>query len=86
MAEIVILLGIMIAICVIVWCFFGKSKKENYGPVKNLKRVPKNNCYEGCKQYYTGCMARYQYVDASDCWRRFDQCINACNYSDFHRM
>lgn len=71
---------------VILFLFIFTINKENYGALKVLKRVPKNNCYDNCKQYYTGCMARYQYVDASDCWRRFDNCINACNYSDFHKM
>lgn len=76
---------VILLLVVVVW-FKQDPQKENYGPLKVLKKVPKNNCYEGCKQYYTGCMARYQHIDASDCWRRFDNCVNACNYSDFHRM
>lgn len=71
----------------IIYNVFSKKRTiEGYGYIKSFRRVPKNNCYENCKQYYDDCMIRYQYVDAWNCKSRFDNCISACNYSDFHKM
>jgi hypothetical protein len=84
--KIILFVIVVIFLVVINKSYNSKSNRENYGPVKQFKRPPKNNCYENCNQYYTGCMARYQYVDSGDCRGRFDRCIAACNYSDFHKQ
>jgi hypothetical protein len=64
--------------------------RENYGgPIKRLRRIPKNDCYRICGQHYTACMAPYyqgRLVDAEMCQRRRDNCISVCNYSDFQRL
>lgn len=80
----VIIFAIVIVLIVII--FRKKSKRENYGALKQFKRPPKNNCYENCRQYYNGCMARYQYIDSESCRGRFDRCVASCNYSDFHKQ
>jgi hypothetical protein len=63
------------------------NSRENYGgPVKKIQRIPLSTCYGLCQQYYDGCMAQYQYIDADDCERRYKSCLNVCRYSDYQRM
>lgn len=66
--------------------FLLRKKKEGYGAIKSFRRVPKNDCYNTCRQYYEGCMIRYQYLDSGDCRNRYDNCVGTCNYTDFHKM
>lgn len=77
---------LVIIFVVILWYFFFNKRKERYGNIKSFRRVPKNNCYDLCRQYYNDCMIRYQYIDAGNCQNRFNNCVGECNYSDFHKM
>lgn len=80
----------LVVVIFIVICLAKNKSYENYGgPIKLLRRIPKNDCYNICGQYYTDCMAPYyqgRYIDAGDCQRRRDSCIAVCNYSDFQRL
>lgn len=86
----VITLSAILVVCLLVGLLMWKwnsSHRENYGgPVKKIQRIPLTTCYGLCEQYYTGCMAQYQYIDADDCERRYKSCLNVCRYSDYQRM
>ncbi len=63
------------------------SNKEPYGgPVKNIKRIPKNNCYNLCREYYIDCFRRFGHNDFGDCVNSYNNCISNCNYTSFHRV
>lgn len=71
--------------------YLGTNKPllEGYGgPIKVVKRIPKNNCYNICQQHYTRCMQMNRYSEgaAFACGRARDNCISTCNYSNFLRM
>jgi len=66
---------------------FSKGHREHYGgAVKRIHRIPKNTCYSLCGQYYRRCMSEFQYVDAGDCGRRYNNCLAVCDYSNFQRL
>lgn len=85
--KIQIILVLVLCVCVIA-CMY--RKRENYGgPIKNIRRIPKSDCYRICGEYYTNCINRYQqgrYVDVGDCQRRRDACVSVCNYTDYQRV
>lgn len=73
------------AVIFVVWSC--SSKRENYGgPVKKLRRIPKNACYNICAQHYRGCMVQHGHIDAGTCSNRYNNCVSVCNYTDFHRL
>jgi hypothetical protein len=61
---------------------------ENYGgPIKNIKRIPFNNCQLICNGYYKKCMDEYGGNDAGWCAEQFsDACVGECKYTDYHRL
>ncbi len=66
---------------------WNRSQIERFGgPVKRIRRIPRTTCYGICEQYYNHCMSQYQYVDAGDCARRYQNCTATCNYTDYHRL
>ncbi len=66
---------------------WNRSQREGFGgPVKRIRRIPRTTCYGICGQYYKYCMSQYQYVDAGDCARRYQNCVSTCNYTDYHRL
>jgi len=87
MELLLIILMVILLVLFIVYLWNKSHTRENFGgPVKNIRRIPKNDCYGICNQYYNNCMAQYQYNDAGECKRRLDGCISQCNYTDYHRM
>jgi len=80
--------GILVIILLIFLLFRRKNKKiENFGPVKTIRRIPKNDCYRLCGQYYMQCMGTVRgEVDADGCAIRRRNCMAECNYSDYHRL
>ena len=65
---------------------FGTIREHYGGAIKRIHRIPKNTCYDICRQYYNRCMAEFQYVDAGDCARRYNNCLATCDYTNFHRL
>lgn len=61
---------------------------ERYGPVKNVRKIPFNNCVQICNQYYTHCVADARYGSASQytCNLLRNSCNLECYYSDFQRL
>ena len=84
-----IFLLVIIVLIFVLW-FSIPSSRENYGgKIKRIRRIPKENCYRICGQYYEDCIAPHfqgRYIDFGDCQRRRDNCIAVCNYSDFQRL
>ena len=89
-STILCVIGVFIAIFFVAYSWNMQNRCEKYGgPVKKLRRIPKEDCYAICGQYYNHCMAPYyqgRYIDAGACQRRRNNCIAVCNYSDFHRL
>lgn len=76
---------LVILVAIITFSFL--SKKEHFGgPIKNMRRIPRTNCYQICGQYYDDCMRRFSDVDANACFRRRESCLSICNYSDFQTL
>jgi len=83
------LLALIIFLVMYAWNNREQNREGYGGPIKRIRRIPKEDCYAICGQYYNDCMApHYQgrYIDFGDCHRRRDNCISVCNYSDFHRL
>lgn len=85
--NIIIFAGILLIILLIFLLFKRKNNIENFGPVKTIRRIPKNDCYRLCGQYYMQCMGTVRgEIDADSCAIRRRNCIAECNYSDYHRL
>ena len=63
-------------------------RKEGYGQMKHIVKIPFNNCVNICKQYYDDCMKRDTYSDGGGwCEARFkDACTAECYYSNYQRL
>jgi len=79
---------IVILLLIAFWVYWKNAKiRENYGgPIKKIRRIPKNTCYDICGQYYRDCMSRSWSTDAGLCDNRYRNCVAQCNYTDFHRL
>ena len=78
-----VLFVLILAVCV--W----NKKYEKYGgPVKALRRIPRNRCYKLCENHYQNCMALHRNVDiqSSDCLERHDACLLDCSYNNYFRL
>jgi hypothetical protein len=81
MLFIIILIASIILI--ILFCKNGNSI-ENYGQMKNFRRIPKNECYNICSNNYGLCMNQFQHIDAGSCTNKYQSCMSVCNYTDYH--
>lgn len=62
------------------------SKKEGYGQMKHIVKIPFTNCVDICDQYYKDCLAK-QGDESGWCEARFkDACTYECYYSNYHRL
>ncbi len=77
--ETVWIIAVVIIVFLILTC---SSKKEKFGPVKNIQRIPLNNCYTICDQYWDRCMREFSNVPGNWCNTRYHSCINICNHSN----
>jgi ABC-type maltose transport system permease subunit len=82
---VVVISIIFVVILIILFCKNNNST-EYYGQMKNIRRIPKNTCYNNCKQYYNQCMSQFQYIDAGSCSTRYWNCISTCENTDYHRV
>jgi len=73
---------------IIFLCFSRKNIERYSGPVKNIKMIPKNECYNICQQHHTKCIFDFGSVPdgKSLCNRNYDVCKRVCDYSNFHRV
>lgn len=83
-----IAIGIVTILFLLLFSF--SSTKEYYGgKIKNIKRIPFNNCERICGTYLQDCLNKYQHNDAGWCHERFGPmgtCVSECYYSNHHRM
>lgn len=81
MMWIVIVVAI-IAILVLVSTY---SKKEKYGPMKQITRIPKSACRDICLQHYHREMAEFGHLNADWVSKKYHSCINVCEMSSHFR-
>ena len=89
MCKNVIIIVVVIALIYVVWCLTYKKREHYGGPVKRIRRIPKETCYQICGQYYNDCMKPHyegRLIDAEACMGRRNACVATCNYSDFQRL
>lgn len=61
--------------------------REGYGgQVKNIKKIPFNDCVRICKSYRDGCLRQFADTDAMECIKGMDHCAAECYYSSAHRL
>ncbi|MDB4769327.1 hypothetical protein OAG24_00030 [bacterium] len=78
---------IIIAIAILIFAFYINNRREYYGGiVKNIRRLPANDCRNNCLQYYKRCMYDRGGLDAGQCDNRYQNCLKTCYYTDFQRM
>lgn len=65
-----------------------KQKMEMYGgPIRNIKRIPQDDCIKICDTYHADCMQKYGFMSADRCHKRFkEHCPLECQMSDYQRM
>jgi len=79
----------MLIVALAAVCLFKFVKpRENYGgPVRNIKKIPFNDCQRICNTYYQGCMQDYASLDSEWCRERFgENCVRECYYSSSQRL
>lgn len=78
---------IIVLLLIAILLILNNKRIEGYGgPVKRIRRIPKNDCYGICKQYYNDCMRMYSHIDSNFCLTKLNNCIKSCYYSDFQRL
>ena len=75
---------IVVAIIAIL-VFTCSSKKENYGPMKHITRIPKSACRDICLQHYHREMAEFGHLNADWVNKKYHSCINVCEMSSHFR-
>jgi hypothetical protein len=70
----------------LVLVFICSSKKENYGPMKDITRnIPKSACRDICLQHYHREMAEFGHLNADWVSKKYHSCINVCEMSSHFR-
>ena len=63
------------------------SQRESYGgPVKVLRRIPKNECNTICENYFYDCLRSTRLTDYSLCESNLGACKAICTYSNFQLL
>lgn len=62
---------------------YGNSREYFGGPVKSLKRIPKNDCHGICRQIYTYRLANLSTADPGYAYNRYTSCVNTCNHNNY---
>lgn len=75
----------ILAIWLMWWLLSGQ--RENYGPVKNIRKIPMSECRSICQQYYQKCLEDdIHNINAGWCDMKFGEACEAeCRYSNYHR-
>lgn len=59
---------------------------ENYGgPIKNVRKIPLNDCNISCQREYEICTDRYP-SNFGVCSDRREGCLGQCYYSNYQRL
>lgn len=78
---------VIIVMLVSTWPIRSDYTEDYGGPIKNIKRIPFNNCSLICNGYYKKCLDEYGGNDAGWCAEQFsDACVAECKYTDYHRL
>lgn len=77
---------VLALIAIFAFCFVA-PKREGYGQLRSVKKIPFSNCADICNQYYRKCVQDDPDGDHSGwCETRFgDACVSECYYSNYHR-
>ena len=81
--------AIIFAAIVVLVVYMIKNRKtfEFYGgAVRNVRKVPMNDCYSMCERSYNACRLRYYYDNTGKCERQNNACYGECYYSNSQRM
>lgn len=66
------------------------GSKEYYGgKVKNIKKIPFNDCARICNTYLVACLEDNKYANPGACYTRFatgGTCEKECYYSNYQRV
>lgn len=86
MQNILIVLGVVATIFLLTMV----SSKEHYGgKIKNIKKIPYNDCVRIAETYLKACLRDNKYANPGSCYDRFgpDGWMQAeCRYSNYQRM
>ena len=78
---------IFLGAIVVLWVFYNQRREGYGGMIKNIKKVPFNDCVRICDTFYQTCMATDGQVDPGKCYARFkESCPTECVYSSYERL
>jgi hypothetical protein len=81
---------ILVSIILGLYLFSLYGTKEYYGgKIKNIKKIPFNDCVAIAKTYYDACRKSSRGEDAGQCEQRFGPkgtMVQECYYSNYQRM
>jgi hypothetical protein len=84
------LLSIVLLVVAALFLFSMVGSKEYYGgKIKNIKKIPFNDCARICNTYLEGCLRDNKYANPGACYTRFGPqgtCVSECYYSNYQRM
>lgn len=81
----IIIVFVLVFIGIVIYLF--QSNKEYYGgPIKRIRRIPQNTCYNLCEQNYQYCMNQFGYINALYCSNKLQNCKHVCDYTDYQRL
>ena len=65
----------------------GTTTRESYGgPIKVIRRIPKNECITICENYFCDCLRKTRLTDYDLCESKLRACKAICKYSNFQRL
>ena len=77
----IILLGVLLLIS------GTTTQREPYGgPIKVIRRIPKNECITICENYFYDCLRKTRLTDYDLCESKLGACKAICKYSNFQRL
>lgn len=76
--------GALIAGSFFLWLFY--NKREHYGAMKNIKKIPFNDCVALCNGLNRKCALDNVEADPSWCDRLNEACESQCYYTSYHQL
>ena len=79
----ILIIGALLAVLFLIF----RDKREGYGQMRSIKKIPFSDCARICNQYYRKCIEDDPDRGQSGwCEARFgDACRSECYYSNYHR-
>ncbi len=70
----------------IIAAYLIRRKKEGYGAMKKISKIPFNDCRRICEGYHRKCVSDFRDADVSFCDKRLNGCTAECYYTPYHRQ